>query len=127
MNGRVGDCTVMLASGTTCQPICNAGYVVSGPSSCSLGTLTAAVCTDIIALQQNGREAVDASADASNNEDSNMKMATVVGPLAVIGVLFVAVLVVIYCRKHRRATPKRHIQDAVVEVNSVDVVVKITI
>ena len=43
-NSSVGDCTSSLASGFTCQPTCNAGYTVSGTSSCSLGTLTAATC-----------------------------------------------------------------------------------
>ena len=44
-NGAVGDCTNSLASGSTCQPVCNAGYTVSGTSSCSAGTLTAATCS----------------------------------------------------------------------------------
>ena len=43
-NGGVGDCTSSLASGSTCQPTCDTGYTVSGPSSCSFGTLTAATC-----------------------------------------------------------------------------------
>jgi len=43
-NGAVGDCTSSLASGSTCQPTCNTGYTVSGSSSCSAGTLTAATC-----------------------------------------------------------------------------------
>ena len=44
-NGAIGDCTSTLASGSTCQPTCNAGYTVSGTSSCTLGTLTAATCS----------------------------------------------------------------------------------
>ena len=43
-NGQVNDCTSSLASGSTCQPTCDAGYTVSGPSSCTGGTLTAATC-----------------------------------------------------------------------------------
>ena len=43
-NGAVGNCTSSLASGSTCQPTCNSGYTVSGTSSCSFGTLTAATC-----------------------------------------------------------------------------------
>ncbi len=43
-NGGEGDCTNSLASGTMCQPTCNSGYTVSGTSSCSAGTLTAATC-----------------------------------------------------------------------------------
>ena len=43
-NGGVGDCTGSLPSGSTCQPTCDDGYTVSGTSSCSLGTLTAATC-----------------------------------------------------------------------------------
>jgi hypothetical protein len=43
-NGGAGDCTSTLASGSTCQPTCNAGYTVSGASTCSAGTVTAATC-----------------------------------------------------------------------------------
>ena len=43
-NGGTGDCTSTLASGSTCQPTCDMGYTVSGTSSCSDGTLTAATC-----------------------------------------------------------------------------------
>ena len=44
-NGGVGDCPSSLPSGSTCQPTCNAGYTVSGTSSCYVGTLTAATCS----------------------------------------------------------------------------------
>ena len=45
-NGAVGDCTNNLANGATCQPKCNAGFAISGTSSCDAeGTLTAATCT----------------------------------------------------------------------------------
>ena len=44
-NGGVGTCTSSLAHGATCQPTCNNGYTVSGTSSCSTGTLTAATCS----------------------------------------------------------------------------------
>ena len=43
-NGTVGDCTSELASGSTCQPTCNQGYAVSGPSVCENGVLSPAVC-----------------------------------------------------------------------------------
>ena len=43
-NGAVGTCTNSLASGSTCQPTCDSGYTVSGTSSCTAGTLTAATC-----------------------------------------------------------------------------------
>jgi hypothetical protein len=43
-NGAVGDCTSVLASGSTCQPTCNLGFVVSGPSICEEGILSPAVC-----------------------------------------------------------------------------------
>ena len=43
-NGSVGDCSNDLASGATCQPTCDAGYTVSGTSSCTAGALTAALC-----------------------------------------------------------------------------------
>jgi len=43
-NGGVGDCTDTLASGSTCQPTCDSGYTVSGSSSCTTGSLTAATC-----------------------------------------------------------------------------------
>ena len=43
-NGAVGTCTNSLPSGSTCQPTCDSGYTVSGTSSCTAGTLTAATC-----------------------------------------------------------------------------------
>ena len=43
-NGAVGDCTSVLESGTTCQPVCDPGYAVSGPSVCEDGVLSPAVC-----------------------------------------------------------------------------------
>jgi hypothetical protein len=43
-NGAIGNCSTMLASGATCQPECNRGYIVSGASSCKNGTLVAATC-----------------------------------------------------------------------------------
>jgi len=43
-NGAVGDCTDTLASGSTCQPTCDDGHTVSGSSSCTTGSLTAATC-----------------------------------------------------------------------------------
>ena len=46
-NGGLGDCTTYLESGSTCQPTCDEGYIVSGPSSCSFGTLKAATCREL--------------------------------------------------------------------------------
>jgi len=43
-NGAVGDCTSVLASGSTCQPACDQGYAVSGPSACDDGYFLPAVC-----------------------------------------------------------------------------------
>jgi len=43
-NGAVGDCTSVLASGSTCQPTCDQGYAVSGPSVCENGVLSPAIC-----------------------------------------------------------------------------------
>ena len=41
-NGAAGDCTDTLLSGATCQPSCDAGYQVTGPTDCFAGTLNAA-------------------------------------------------------------------------------------
>ena len=47
-NGAVGNCTSSLASGSTCQPTCDTGYIVSGESSCGVaGALTAADCREL--------------------------------------------------------------------------------
>jgi hypothetical protein len=44
----VGNCTSSLASGSTCQPTCDVGYIVSGKSSCGVaGALTAADCREL--------------------------------------------------------------------------------
>ena len=45
VNGAVGDCTGHLASGSTCQPACDAGYAPIGPTVCDNGVLTPAVCS----------------------------------------------------------------------------------
>ena len=42
--GDVGDCTANLVSGESCQPVCNDGYTVSGPTKCVGGVLQAATC-----------------------------------------------------------------------------------
>ena len=52
-NGGVGDCVEYLSSGTTCQPTCNEGYIVSGKTSCdAAGTLTAADCRELSCCEQ---------------------------------------------------------------------------
>eukprot|EP00933_Yihiella_yeosuensis_P059068 TRINITY_DN5999_c1_g2_i1.p1 TRINITY_DN5999_c1_g2~~TRINITY_DN5999_c1_g2_i1.p1 ORF type:complete len:1024 (-),score=138.79 TRINITY_DN5999_c1_g2_i1:56-2833(-) len=43
-NGAKGDCHAEVAHATKCQPTCNAGYTVSGTSTCHLGRLTPATC-----------------------------------------------------------------------------------
>ena len=43
-NGTVGDCTSVLDNGSTCQPVCDPGYAVSGPSVCENSVLSPAVC-----------------------------------------------------------------------------------
>ena len=55
-NGGVGDCTNDLADGATCQPTCDIGYVVSGTSSCSQGTLTAATCNAFTINDQSSKD-----------------------------------------------------------------------
>ena len=52
-NGGVGDCVEYLSSGTTCQPTCDEGYIVSGKTSCdAAGTLTAADCRELSCCEQ---------------------------------------------------------------------------
>ena len=46
-HGELGDCAWFLESYSTCQPTCDEGYIVSGLSSCSLGTLTTATCREL--------------------------------------------------------------------------------
>ena len=60
-NGAVGDCTGHLASGSTCQPACDAGYAPTGPTVCDDGVLTPAVCSTYC----------DASAPPANGEVGN--------------------------------------------------------
>jgi hypothetical protein len=43
-NGAKGDCTAKLASGSTCQPKCNAGFASSGKTVCNAGSLRPATC-----------------------------------------------------------------------------------
>lgn len=46
-NGGVGTCTASVAAGSNCQPVCDAGYVSSGVSSCAAteGVFTPSTCT----------------------------------------------------------------------------------
>ena len=44
-NGGIGTCVETLRSGLLCKPTCDAGYFVSGVSSCSDGTFTSATCS----------------------------------------------------------------------------------
>ena len=53
-NGAVGDCTNILAHGSTCQPTCTSGYDASGPTSCTDGELVATTCS----LNSNGKRRV---------------------------------------------------------------------
>ena len=56
-NGLVGTCTSSLSAGSTCQPVCNANYGVSGTTTCTVnGQLVAATCTqcDASAAPANG-------------------------------------------------------------------------
>jgi len=43
-NGGVGNCTSAVPSESVCQPTCNYGFTVSGPSTCFAGNLSAATC-----------------------------------------------------------------------------------
>ena len=47
-NGVSAPCTNSLAEGTSCEPTCNEGYILSGSRSCDGGTLTnTATCTAV--------------------------------------------------------------------------------
>ena len=43
-NATTGDCSLNLASGSTCTPKCDDGYKLSGKTSCESGVLTPAKC-----------------------------------------------------------------------------------
>lgn len=47
VNGRVGDCTDTLQSGSSCQPTCNDGFEVTGATLCTDGVLSAASCLEV--------------------------------------------------------------------------------
>jgi len=59
--GGIGDCTSSRASGSTCQPTCNLEYSVSGTSSCTLGTLTAATCNSTFPAESDAGRSVNTS------------------------------------------------------------------
>ena len=50
-NGAAGTCSDTLASGSSCQPTCDAGYTVSGTSSCLNRVLTSATCSPTRAMR----------------------------------------------------------------------------
>jgi len=44
-HGAAGDCPAALPAGSTCQPTCDEGHIVSGPTTCGCGgNLNAATC-----------------------------------------------------------------------------------
>ena len=45
-NGAVGTCTSTLANSSSCVPVCNTGYTLTGTTTCGTGTLSSsATCT----------------------------------------------------------------------------------
>ena len=48
LNGNVGNCTSSLAHNTTCIPVCNNDYKITGVTSCNAGILNAATCKPIL-------------------------------------------------------------------------------
>jgi len=61
-NGQAGSCTATLASGSSCQVVCNNGYNPSGTSSCLNGVFTSATCRE---------NPCDASTPPANGEKGN--------------------------------------------------------
>jgi hypothetical protein len=61
-DGGIGNCPEFLDSGDTCQPSCDAGYAVTGPSTCDSGVLSPALCLDT------SGPACDASAAPENGD-----------------------------------------------------------
>lgn len=57
-NGFRGSCNSSLASGSSCQPMCNAGYSISGPTRCNDGVLSPARC---VAYKWESQAALDNS------------------------------------------------------------------
>jgi hypothetical protein len=43
-NAQIGNCTNILASGSSCMPSCNIGYTVNGATTCTAGVLQYATC-----------------------------------------------------------------------------------
>ena len=65
VNGDVGNCTDTLASGTSCVPECNTGYVLKGVTTCTGRMLTeVASCVWPFADRSELKAAVDACLDA---------------------------------------------------------------
>ena len=44
MNGEAGSCTDNQESGSSCRPLCNVGYKLTGRSTCKDGVYTSATC-----------------------------------------------------------------------------------
>ena len=50
-NGAVGDCKTSMASESSCQPTCDAGYTANGVTRCRGGKLNAATCSAVNLVQ----------------------------------------------------------------------------
>lgn len=82
-NGANGDCTHALASGTTCQPVCNSGYIASGPTTCTAGVLTAATCSACAAnYYSDGTNCVACAAGYANGAGDSLSSASACGECA---------------------------------------------
>ena len=60
VNGDVGNCTDTLASGTSCVPECNTGFVPQGVTTCTNRVLTETLCTLDVTTRSELKVAVDA-------------------------------------------------------------------
>jgi len=62
VNTSVGDCPLVLPSGTSCRPVCGDGYTTVGVASCSLGVLSQVVCSPnsclLTAFPRNGSRGI---------------------------------------------------------------------
>jgi Ca2+-binding EF-hand superfamily protein len=47
-NGSIGTCSRLVPSGATCLPMCDAGFILSGVSSCLAGVATRAACVQTL-------------------------------------------------------------------------------
>jgi hypothetical protein len=75
-NGGVGDCTKLLAHGSSCTPTCDDGYTLDAATNCSSGVLTASTCASSLCTSSSSSPCTSSTGPCVNRAADYPKTAT---------------------------------------------------